>query len=82
MQHQEEGSNLTFHLKANMKITNEDVGDDKKTYISTLDFYPVPMHNGQELKCEVAHDGYSMQQIEEQVNVAKASLQLECKSLK
>jgi hypothetical protein len=59
----------------------EEESEGKVNYVSTLKYFADPMHNGQELKCEVAHMGYSMAQLEDLENWATADLSLECKEI-
>jgi len=55
----------------------DDNGDIK--YMSKLEYNADPKHNGQQLKCEVEHMGYSLQQITDQENFAEADLDLQFK---
>jgi len=64
-------------LNAHIKLSEEEGEDGKKTYISTLQFSAAPKHDGEELKCEAVHQGYSVQAIADEANWAKAQLNLE-----
>ena len=68
-------------LNANVNIREEEGTDGKITYISTLEYNAAPKHSGQMLKCEVDHMGFTMQAIEDQSNIAQASLNLKCKKI-
>ena len=61
-------------LNAHIKLSEEEGEDGKKTYISTLQFSPAPKHDGEELKCEAVHQGYSVQAIADEANWAKAQI--------
>jgi len=63
-------------LNANVQNREEEGTDGKITYISTLEYNAAPKHSGQMLKCEVDHMGFTMQAIEDQSNIAQASLNL------
>lgn len=65
-------------MQANTKV-REVVAGNKKNYISTMTYFPAAKHNGQELKCEVAHLGYSKANIASMTNWATTDLQLEFK---
>ena len=69
-------------LNANVQNREEEGTDGKITYISTLEYNAAPKHSGQMLKCEVEHMGFTMQAIEDQSNIAQASLNLKCKKEK
>ena len=66
-------------IKANAvnSEATDDNGDIK--YMSKLEYNADPKHNGQQLKCEVEHMGYSLQEITDQENWAEADLDLQCK---
>merc|ERR1712061_920694 len=60
--------------------TREEAGENgKMSYISTLEYNAAPKHSGQEIKCQVDHTGYTTQQIADEANWAKATLNLQFK---
>jgi len=60
--------------------TREEAGENgKMNYISTLEYNAAPKHSGQEIKCQVDHTGYTTQQIADETNWAKATLNLQFK---
>ena len=56
-----------------------DGNDGKADYIQTLKYFPKTKHNGQTLKCEASHLGYSEMQKAEGVNIIEKNLELYCK---
>jgi len=66
----------TTQLNANVQNREEVGTDGKMTYISTLEYNAAPKHSGDMLKCQVNHLGYTMQALEDQSNIAEATLDL------
>ena len=58
--------------------TKDNKGEDgRMTYISTLEYKGVnSTHHGQSLKCEVIHEGFTPNQINEEINMAQAQLRV------
>ena len=55
--------------------------DDKITYISTLKYKTNLENNGKILKCEVKHVAFDKQQLANQINIAKALLNIQFKPI-
>ena len=62
-----------------MDSAENDANDGKADYIQTLKYFANAKHNGQTLKCEVTHLGYSEAQKAEGANVITRNLELYCK---
>ena len=68
-------------LKSSQSIlikTKDNKGEDgRMTYISTLEYKRVNnIHHGQSLKCEVIHEGFTPNQLNEEINMAQAQLRV------
>ena len=66
-------------LNANIQPSEETDENGQIKYKSTLEYNADAKHNGQQLKCEVTHIGYTLQSIEDRSNWAEADLDLQCK---
>jgi len=54
----------------------KDIGGDKADYTSVLTYHAATKHNGQELRCQVEHEGYTQAQLAEGANRASLKLAL------
>ncbi len=59
---------------------NYDDAAEKGDYVSTLTYHGDTRHNGQDVRCEVEHGGYTAQQIEAGENKQMRKLDLFCES--
>ena len=67
-------------MKANISQTKEKLDGGKGTvYTSTLSYFGQPKNIAQMLKCQVLHEGYKKHQLEDEINLAEAQLNLSFK---
>lgn len=59
-------------------IENED-GEGKADYVQTMRYFAASKHNGQTLRCQIEHMGYTDAQLQSGIDKAEKALTIYCK---